>query len=226
MKKPLLKLCAVASVLVLSAYASAADTVDLAVTGTITMGSCTPTLSAASLDFGNISTAALANTHQTAAKQSTLTITCASAMAVGFKFADDRVDSVDANNDGTVDVNNTTYGIGFTDVNKTTPLGNAVIGVGKNVVSNVDLSPQIDGANATILKTTTINDASSWVTADTKADSTFTYSVAAQAGTQPQAFLNASIPLSVALNLNSADKLNLTADAPVDGQVTISVVYL
>ncbi|WP_336284388.1 DUF1120 domain-containing protein [Citrobacter arsenatis] len=218
------------SVLVLSAlaagYVQAADTTTVTLTGTITTGSCTPTLSVASIDFGNISTESLSTTHQTTPKESTLTITCDSAMAVGFKFTDNKVDSVDGNNDGTVEATNNAFGIGFTDSNKTTPLGNAVVGVGKDVVSNADLAPLIDGNQAIVLQTNNPFDISTWGTAVTKADTTYTYALAAPAGTEPAAFTAATVPLSVALNLNSADKLNLTADAPIEGQITIDVVYL
>lgn len=70
--------------------ASAADSVDLKVTGTISMGSCTPTFDNSAVDFGKISAASLQADHTTSlgTKQVSLKIHCEAARSVGFTITD------------------------------------------------------------------------------------------------------------------------------------------
>ncbi|TAL96129.1 MAG: DUF1120 domain-containing protein [Paraburkholderia sp.] len=83
-----------AALLAATSYgAFAADSVDLQVIGTIVPAACTPTIAGGGvIDYGRIPAASLDATGFTVldVKQSTLTITCDSAVKIGFKTTDNR----------------------------------------------------------------------------------------------------------------------------------------
>jgi len=74
-----------------TAVAAATDSVDLTVTGTISLGACTPVFdNSGTVDYGTIATVGLSSTAPTdlGVKSTNLTITCSSPQAVAFNITD------------------------------------------------------------------------------------------------------------------------------------------
>jgi len=74
-----------------TAQAAATDSVDLTVTGTISLGACTPVFdNGGTVDYGTIATVGLSATDPTdlGVKSTNLTITCTSAQKVAFSVTD------------------------------------------------------------------------------------------------------------------------------------------
>ncbi|GHD96625.1 membrane protein [Pseudocitrobacter faecalis] len=224
--KNIMKICATAALVL--AYANstfaANQSTDLKVQGTLTMGACTPTLSSGGVvDYGKLSIAALnaSAVNQLGEHDITLSITCESPTKVGFSVVDDRADTVA---DTAPSVNGFSakpaqeFGLGktagginlgsfavlpFSDSNNTT-----IDGQPGELITSRD-----NGANWFKLSTLVKNDGSE-IVAFAGADDT------------PVALTTASEVIGVNAAIQDTTTLAITDDTPLDGQATISMVYL
>lgn len=224
-------LATLCSVAVMSG-AQAADSVDLKVTGTLTSGSCTPTLeNGGVVDFGHIPLGNLSKTetNQIGSKKTSLTIECTSAMKVGWTVIDN---SVDSETDLTIvdqygslgPTEHNLFGLGMT-------AGSVKIGSWSLRVLEAGLVA--DGSPAWLLhrdsKTQSadvvwnhrgefVNDLNSnfrALTVGTVSGDLF-----------PIAFKKASFPLFISAAVQGTDTLAITDETPMAGSATISLVYL
>ena len=199
--------------------AFAADSLDLKVTGTLVVGSCTPVIdNAATVDYGDIAVAGLSATSANSLgdKTTNFTVSCESAMKVGFTTTDDRTDSEKTGLSTAQDTTHT-FGLGFADAASTIPIG------GYNVALQ---APTYDSAAGSILTST--DSGSTWnVTANANMvnGGTEVYTVGNSSGV-PVAFQTAVFPLKVSASTQATNTLNLTDDTPLNGQATITLKYL
>ncbi|HDS9359288.1 TPA: DUF1120 domain-containing protein [Enterobacter cancerogenus] len=237
MKKHLL-----AAVLSLTATAVYADpTAMLKVQGSLTTAGCVPELTNGGLaNFGEVGLDSLSSAvpYQAGHKNMTLTIKCQSATRVGWAIKDDRPDS----NLGAKTLasefyveNGTTNGVRAT--------GAMLSGVGKTsageniggyAVSTDYSSVTADGAavqpivssmysGGTISSKSWINLWTSGIIYNNGSDVMTVSQMGARA---PLAFTSASFPLKVALAIGPSKNLTLTDKTELDGQSTITLVYL
>ncbi len=227
------KIFVAASVLLaLSSAAHAGETAVLKLTGVLTNSACTPTLSGGGIvDFGttrmgNLSATA---TNQLGNKDLSLSINCIAPTKVGWSISDDRTDSkqnlivenTDWSGTGYVSSSNTLFGAGKT-------AGGVKLGAYavtlqlSNITADGKTSGMVSGANST--------GSYSWGqmlgdSASVRNDG-MVYTVADDSRYNPQAFTNAVFPLRIALAVQDTTTLALTDDTEIDGQATISLVYL
>ena len=224
--KKIVKICATAA-LVLS-YANstfaANQSTDLKVQGTLTMGSCTPTLSSGGVvDYGKLSIATLdaSAVNQMGEHDITLSLTCVSPTKVGFSVVDDRTDTVA---DTSPNVN------GF----KATPgqefgLGKTAGGISLGSFAMLPYSDSndtfIDGLPGHLIIST--DNGATWSKSRglLKNDGSETVSFA-NADDTPVALTTASDVIGVNAAIQDTTTLAITDDTSLDGQATISVVYL
>lgn len=219
MKKTVLALvlAGMATASVSSAFAS--ESVDLKVTGTLIVGSCTPTIpDSASVDYGDVAIAGLNTTGANALGDRTtnFTVTCESAMKVGFTTTDDRSNSEKTGLATGQDATHT-FGLGFAGESSNIPIG------GYNIALE---APTYDSNTGSILTST--DNGSTWnVTANANMvnGGTEVYTVGTSAGV-PVAFKSATFPLTVSASTQGTGILNLIDDTPLDGQATITLKYL
>ncbi|QLA67840.1 DUF1120 domain-containing protein [Enterobacter pasteurii] len=229
MKKTLL---AASVILAMSSAAHAAGTAELKVTGVLTNSACTPTLSGGGIvDFGttNIGNMSATATNQLGNKDLSLSISCVAPTKVGWSIIDDRADSkqnlivenTDWSGSGSVWSSNSLFGAGKT-------AGGVNLGAYSvtmqlsNVTADGKTTGMISGANST--------GSYSWGqmvgdSAPVRNDG-IVYTVAGDASVDPLAFTSAVFPLRVALAVQDTTTLALTDDTQIDGQATISLVYL
>ncbi|MHA1011158.1 DUF1120 domain-containing protein [Enterobacter roggenkampii] len=94
--------------------ASASDSVDLKVTGTVTLGSCTPVFdNSGTIDYGTIGSLDATNTTDLGVKSTKLTITCDDARTVGFTITDNASSSAIPAGIGAIAATNA-FGLGTT----------------------------------------------------------------------------------------------------------------
>jgi type 1 fimbria pilin len=228
--------------ILLSAYcafsafsASAADTIDLKVTGTITNASCTPSLSnGGAVSFGHLPISDLSSTatNQLGSKYITLTITCDAPMPVGWTTSDNRkesqytLDIKDAeDNNGTSNTPNTQYGLGET------PSG---VKIGSYAISLGDLSGvYADGVRKYVIYDQYSQSSSTtdyWGLEATSAGVTEpdvrTFALADEGSMIPIAYKTGIFPLKISAAIRDTTTLDITDDTELDGSATISIVYL
>ncbi|EBD4389288.1 DUF1120 domain-containing protein [Salmonella enterica] len=208
----------------------AAESADLTVTGNVTVGSCDLNLSSSTVDFGNISIEAMMNGVFTPPqKQTMLTVSCSEAMTPQLTMTDNRVSSLDLDNDGIpASTAGAGFGLGFTDSSNTTAIGYMHIGMGVDADTGAELGTTIDSnPGQTIYRSNSNND---WQTGTGpvrgNAHVHFAWQPKGQSTPAPVAFNTVKMPLSIWLHLNSADVLKLNTDTKIDGSVTLSLVYL
>jgi len=214
----------------------AAETATLKVKGTLTNAACTPTLSnGGTIDYGTLHLGELSatNVNQLGARDIRLTINCDSSTKVAFTSTDDRQDSdahvevaspYDPSSMVPVD-DDSTFGLGKT-------AGGVSIG-SYVVVADID-SASADGSAAPIIykPTDKLNDDGvAWT------HLTSLYSLPLQdknegnmtVGDQsfvPIAFKTATFYLKVSAAIQPTETLAITDVTDLDGQATISLVYL
>lgn len=224
MKKTLLVVSLLGILAGSSVAANAADnSVDLKVTGTLTMGSCTPTLAESGVvDYGEVYVKDLnATTDNTMTEQdSSLSISCQTAQKVYLTESDDRADSKDR----AVDVSSlpTSYyfGMGFADANSTVPIGSYAV-----TATGVTL----DGTQGSLLMSAVGGTWGAYDSLNFEPDMGGTLgriSFSSDGSTAPTAFKEAVIPLQVVSTIEDTTTLNVTDDTPIDGQATITLNYL
>lgn len=229
--KRFLKLCATAVVVLSSTNAAFAanQSTDLKVQGTLVMGSCTPTLSSGGIaDYGKLSVSALnaKAVNQLGRKFVTLSVVCESPTKVGWTVSDDRsetvVDTGPDTSTGTKAQPANEFGLGTT-------AGGINLG-SYAVLFSQNTSSLVDGKSGTIV--TSSDNGSSWYKPSyggasivnnqgdivTYGDSDNNY--------YPLAFTTASDDIEVDVAIQDTDTLAITDDTPLDGQATISMVYL
>ncbi|HFV9214649.1 TPA: DUF1120 domain-containing protein [Enterobacter roggenkampii] len=224
--KKIVTICAAAA-LVLS-YANstfaANQSTDLKVQGTLTMGSCTPSLSTGGIvDYGKLSIAALNTSavNQLGTHDITLSLACVSPTKVGFSVVDDRADSVA---DTGPSVN------GFkADPAQEFGLGKTADGVSLGSFGMLPFSDSthtsVDGAPGKLIVSE--DNGAHWgqLSDLIKNDGSQIISFA-DANGAPVALTNATDVIGVNAAIQDTTTLAITDDTSLDGQATISVVYL
>ncbi|EOJ6001271.1 DUF1120 domain-containing protein [Cronobacter sakazakii] len=218
----------------LAGAAHAADTVDLQVKGTLVVNACTPSLSGnGEVDFGHIPLSNLSktDTNQLGSRSSlVLTITCDSAMPLGWTMVDNRNDTVQVLTikngkwDGS-DVTGAEYEFGLGKTAGGVKIGAYSVYVDKgNVLA--------DGVNAKMMYTDgDPADKTKWVVSgagEVKSNSSRVYSVEAESSSDGTV-LPAKIttwPIKVAAAIQGTDILAISDDTNLDGSATISLVYI
>ncbi|EBO9257931.1 DUF1120 domain-containing protein [Salmonella enterica] len=223
---------ATAVALSLSAAAQAAEsTAVLKVTGVLTNDACTPELDGGGVvDFGTkyINELSATETNQLGHKDLSFRISCTAPTKVGFTISDDRADST-----ASITVENTS----FTEPNETAWANSIRYGVGKTAggvnigAYSVALNRSAltaDGQPQTAL-THSPGDTewSAWVDSTDLLNhsGSLSYSLGSAAG-MPVAFTNAEFPLRIALAVQKTDTLAITDNTTIDGQATITLIYL
>ncbi|TXU05215.1 DUF1120 domain-containing protein [Enterobacter hormaechei] len=237
----------IAAALGLSAFgALAANDVTLKVIGTINPAACTPTLPDGGIvDYGTILNRNIAPTGATnkliqlGQKSITLNISCESNMSVAFTSTDNRLDSrvtlsstafIAGSGTDKADFSNTTGAFGL---GKTT----AGVNIGAYTVAINTAAVTADGANVDTLVTGSITEGQrSWekvapglgylcslngCTGYQKANT-----VATTGTTVPKTFRQLSVPLLVTSAVQDNSVLGTKDVITLDGNATISLVYL
>lgn len=229
--KTIFKFCAAAALVISTANAAfAADTADLKVQGTLIMGSCTPSLSGGGVvDYGKISVKSLSTTdfNQLGTKEVTLSLTCDSPTKAAWTIVDDRADSA-IDTDPVVGNSTTTDPLGEFGLGTTS----AGIKLGSyGVDAMVQPAPTVDGVSGFV--GSSVDAGKTWKLVDsavsggqaTRNDGTRLISYSDASG-QPVAFTTASEVLQIGASLQNTTTLAIADDTALDGQATISVVYL
>ncbi|MFU0921327.1 DUF1120 domain-containing protein [Kluyvera sichuanensis] len=224
MKKTLLVISMLGALAGTSITANAADSVDLKVTGTLTMGSCTPNLAENGVvDYGkiNINSLNAATDNVMSEKDSTLTISCQTAQKVYLTESDDRADSKakDVNING--EPTSQFFGMGFADANSTIPIGSYSV-IAKGVT--------LDGSAGSLLASS-IGGSWSLVNQDVPFEPDMSAGVGRlsfsnDGSNAPSAFTEATVPLQILSTIEDTNTLNITDDTPIDGQATITLNYI
>ena len=211
--------------------AFAAGSAVLKVTGTLTNAACTPELSNGGVvDYGTISLGDLSATegNQLGHKNIDFSITCSAATKVSWNMVDDKADTRagifvsqrDFVGDSGVPANSQAYGVGLT--NDGVKIGNYTMFV------NVD-SVTADGKSVDLIYVQTGSGNTNWAklaTGKTQGENYRDITVAATGALEPLAFQTATFPLTTSLAIESTDKLAITDDTKLNGQLTISLRYL
>jgi len=229
MKTTTIRLAALATMLTAASFgAHAAETADLAVTGTIRPSACNVSLSGnGTVDFGTISALTLSETSATtlAERNLTLTITCDAATRVSLVSADNRASTANVSAGNAI-----ANGFGT---------GNFVFGVGTVAGHNIGAygiginrgTATADGSSVDTLRSYDhgatwggFNDTDqSWVVSGGRR----AHSWAASGTTSPSAYSTIVQPLFVRLAIGPTSELPaLTSAIPIDGLATLSLIYL
>lgn len=216
----------VASVISFSAIAGhavfAAESTDLSVKGTITVGGCTPQFSSSTGDtvyLGNWNGKELPTTpdNDVIIKTADLTIHCDSPTKVAFSTVDNRADSLmDVSNFHTGH-NNAFYGLGKT-----------ADGVNIGAFSLRQSSkPVADGDYAKMVHTRTGNAWTDSETIEPNRIGNVRYSLAKDfESLSPAAITDGHLYLVMDFVFQSPDILNITDETPIDGSITVNLSYL
>jgi type 1 fimbria pilin len=223
--------------------AAAATSVVMGVKGTITPGSCTPTLSATDVDFGTINASSLTAVapalNQLGSKNITLSIACTGATAVGIAANDNRISSVlplDATsyiagasaNQSSYNVSNNAqaYGLGLA--------GDKKIGAYSISMKLSDITAT-DGADANVaVDMLSVRQSSTdWAKSVTGMMNPLNGTTAniitfARTGTlAPVAIKTATVPLSITAAVQALTNLPSSSEGiTLDGNATIGILYL
>lgn len=241
--KKLFSSAAICAALAMS-NAHAANDVTLKVIGNIVPGSCVPSLpNGGVVDYGTMPASTInptgtANTLvQLGAKSITLTITCDSDTSVGVTSTDNRhdtrvglgsaayienwfFDNVNANASGNA------YGLGKT---------SAGVNIGSYVIAADPVNTTTDGVVADLIAATGTDTSNyTWVKSSTGAfapvnsgtGQTRVFTAAASGTTTPKAFKVMNMPLRITTALQDNTVLGTGDTITLDGNATLSLVYL
>ena len=219
----------------------AEPTAMLKVHGTLTSGGCVPELSnGGTADFGDVSLNSLSSStpYQAGYKDVTLTINCQSATRVGWSIQDDRADSSAGAHasasefyveNGTSNGKNAS-GPMLSGVGKTSAGEN----IGAYAVSTYLSSITADGASAHAIAVDTMTTGGTigkydwmdmWSSGIINGGTTV-MTLSKSGERSPMAFNTAVFPLKIALAIAPTKNLTLTDKTELDGQSTITLVYL
>jgi hypothetical protein len=203
----------------ISPLAQAADSVDLAITGTISLGACTPVFdNGGTVDYGKISSASLTSGAPTdlGPKSTSLTVTCDAPRSVGFTITDNAAASAVTSALATVPA-----GKGF-------GLGQTAEGVNLGAYSIAMKSVTLDGTAGDVI---TSADNTTWTAAPSDglagnvAGTTWSAGAAGtDSATAPATTFVYGIDVDAVLQ--DAATLAITAETPLAGSATFTLVYL
>ncbi|MCU1760552.1 DUF1120 domain-containing protein [Pseudomonas sp. 14P_8.1_Bac3] len=199
-----LTLLTAALLLTSASSAFAASSTDLTVTGTITPAACTPTLSSNAIDLGKISSKDLKQTSATIIDRRTLTLSvnCDATTSFALVGVDGRPGS---------SIESIKYGLGF--INTDQKLG----GLGLYI-----RNPVADGVP---VQTIGSFDGSTWYKESIWEPKIFIAVGSLTDDSQPISVKDLTADIDVSTVIARADRLDLTNEVPIDGQVTIEVRY-
>ncbi|EOC0554788.1 DUF1120 domain-containing protein [Cronobacter sakazakii] len=213
----------------ITCHAMAADSTDLTVKGVLVNAACTPTLDKSEVNFGHIPVSNLdaTNSNQLGSKDVTLTITCDSAMVMGWTTVDGRTDSLQSlsltsagADDSSVADATTEYGLGKA----------GTVNMGAYAIAAKTTGVTYDGTAGDLLEADNVGNgnATAWkksTTGVTKPGArTFTTAVTGEVA--PKAFKVGVFPLKVTAAVQGTDILKITDDTDLDGLATISLSYI
>lgn len=228
-------LVATAVAMTLSAAAHAADgTAVLKLTGTLTNEPCMPTLSGGgTVDFGtkHLDELSATDTTQLGSKDLTLSIACTAPTKMGWTIVDDRADSkagIYVEGGWTEDdivfgsSSSMQFGVGKTA---------GGVKIGSYSVSLSNTASTADGVAMPITYGSMGQDSLAWSDLGSTYDfvvgsGDVIYTVSDSSSNNPLAFTNAVFPLRISLAVQKTDTLAITEETPIDGQATITMVYL
>ncbi|MCE9991395.1 DUF1120 domain-containing protein [Enterobacter asburiae] len=217
--------------------ANAATETTLIVTGDFTPAACVPTLdNGGVVDFGSMNAAQLATATgstgmvQLESKSINLTVTCDAAASVGIIAQDNRTSSK-ATLSATAYIENgiaptkhltasaSAFGLGSTDDGKS---------IGAYTIKTAPAGVTVDGNAADVLYKDT---SGSWTKVAAEGnvfypDQTRVISVADTGKVVPTYFTELTLPLTIATAVQTKDKLGSNLEVKLDGNATISLVYL
>lgn len=210
----------------------AAESASLSVTGTITPATCGVTLSAASIDLGNIAASTLTQKANTKlGSDITVNVACDAPAAVAVQTTDNRASSAitvaeahenmelpELPEQALTDAN--IFGLGTDSANNN--VGILMLGITGATVdgsSNPHLLSSLDRASWTA--TSVANSSGLTLTKDG-----YFASASAADATSPVAFTNATYTISSGVVLKKGDQYPSGESVRLDGNVTFSVVYL
>ncbi|MEE4407040.1 DUF1120 domain-containing protein [Enterobacter mori] len=234
MKKELTLILAVVICPFITGSAMAAGTADMSVGGTVITGSCTPTLSASTVDYGTIDVSRLTSTDENAGnrlgfRDITLNVTCDSPMKVAWGATDNRAGTAAyLNSDveiGTEYAPAYYFGLGDTPEGKH---------IGSYSITVTEPGSTVDGGPANIL--TQINTSTTWADLNNQNGTTgnvykagtlsWILTVSSPGTLEPMAATTVSYALSISAQVDMMSNLNLTDDTVLDGSATFTLVYL
>ncbi|EGQ5310758.1 DUF1120 domain-containing protein [Enterobacter hormaechei] len=204
--------------------AFAAETAVLKVKGTLTNSACTPEIgNGGVIDYGRINLGGLSATANNVLgqKEVPVTIICTAATKVGFKIMDDRTDSnallpVDINGNADISDSYYTYGVGKT--------------AGGVKIGNYGLWMKDVTANGATVDAILMNDnwgTDKWEKSVIPRSDAFSTSAFATTGTtEPLAITTAGFNFVSNLVIRDTATLAITDDTQLDGQATMTLVYL
>ncbi|MFA1645855.1 MAG: DUF1120 domain-containing protein [Enterobacteriaceae bacterium] len=223
--------------------AAAAGSVTMGVKGSITPGSCTPTLSAAEIDFGTITastlTAVAPALNQLGSRDITLSIACTGATGVAFAANDNRLESIVPLSTDTfianASPNQTNYSVG----NSSQAFGLGTVGTTKigayTIAMKMSDITATDGADANLpVDMLSVRAGiTTWSKANTGMLSPFNGTSAnivtfARTGTlAPVAIKTASVPLTITAAVQPMSAFSSASESiTLSGNATIGLIYL
>lgn len=213
----------------------AADNVELKVTGVLVNGACTPTLDGGGVvNYGHIPLGNLSATtnNQLGIKPINLTITCDQAMPVGFTTTDNRASTLQVLTINNAYVNGLNASAATTEYGLGTTAGGVKIGAYSVGVTVGGVTA--DGAAVDVLTNGNGADTSGRNWSKTAGGATLSGSpgfvrVISSAATGTLTPVSAKVfvyPLRVAAAIQSTNALAITDTTNLDGDTTISLVYL
>lgn len=235
-KKSLSALCVCAAI-VSAAGANAATDANLTVKGTFVPGACTPELSNSGIvDYGSMSNSVLEKTSsdnalvQLGKKNITLTVSCDAATSVGIIAQDNRASSK-------VTLSNSAYiadyvpGQNMSNTNAVFGLGTVNnVNIGAYTVTATKGGSTADGAAVDMIVKDTDIAGSGWRSANGGGlyypDSTRIVTVSEIGKTTPMLFKDLVMPLDIVSAVQDNSILGSGAKIELDGNATLSLVYL
>ncbi|WP_244947219.1 DUF1120 domain-containing protein [Cronobacter turicensis] len=213
----------------MACHAMAADSTDLTVKGVLVNAACTPTLDKNEVNFGHIPLSNLdaTNANQLGSKDVTLTITCDSAMVMGWTTVDGRTDSLQtlsltnagADNSNVTDAANE-YGLGKA----------GTVNIGAYSIAAKTSGVTYDGTAGDLLEVDNVGNGNTtaWKKSTTGVTKpgTRTFTAAVSGEVAPKAFKVGIFPLKVTAAVQDTKTLNIAEDTDLDGLATISLSYI
>lgn len=225
---------AVGAALMVAAQANAANDVTLKVSGNVVPAACTPTLSDnGEVAFGSIASASIRHASpgnklvQLGSRDITLNITCDAAASVGFKMVDNRASSV-VTLSSTAYIDSTVTNSSHTQDYFGFGLGNATNNskIGTYTITAAATNTTIDGKAASLVLSD--DSGKSWRSGPTISPTNAgarIMSVATAGQSTPSLFTEMSMPLNIAVGVQTSDVLGFD-EIVLDGSATLSMVYL
>ncbi|MCE9991396.1 DUF1120 domain-containing protein [Enterobacter asburiae] len=236
-KKKLTTLAVCAAVMV-SANVNAATDTTFTLTGDFKPAACVPTLeNGGTVDFGKMNTTKLSTATgstglvQLGRKSINLTITCDAAASVGILTQDNRSSSkVDlsatayiengANDSKNIVNTDVAFGLGTTDDGKS---------IGVYSLRAIIAGTTVDGVASDLIYKNTTPTESAWTRANDGVlypDNGRVLSAADTGSLVPKYFTEMTVPLYITAAVQTKDKLGSGSEVKMDGNATISLVYL